>query len=771
MQKKYFPSPRDIETYGAEVKKIKDVMSLECGGRPFSGAIYTFDPYENRPWQECVSAMYEDGVRIFSFLCPLPLAWDEESRYDFSLLDELHDGILKLAPEALLIPRLFLASPDWWDRKYQEELIGFRNTVPAIDNWGNEKQKLWKYEAKMYHSPRNPSLASEQWKSDAGNALSAYVRHVMSKYPGHFFCFQPAYGTCGEWGAFGSYIKGRFGNYDFSRPMVTAFRWFLLGKYGTDEAIRAAWKNPEISLATAEPPTKLEQLKTGHFSFKNPSLHCQYADWIEHYYSTLYDTMDYFCKVVKDAAERPVVTLVFGGYRLQVGASAYMAHTADIQLDRLLEKKHIDALTTPNWYVDRRRGIASQAPVATIAKSKLFIAECDVRAAISRNGCGEYTPAEPRDEREGLSWFARDTFFNMTQGQGLFWWYDFGQGWYLAPEIRRLVRSMVALAEKLPEEPVPQAEIAVVIDEQTAVYSEGCAGYFRQFRSCMNHLLPFSGIPFDVITLDDMLRSKPYKLYVFRELFHVGHETRRKIRDFVTRHHSSCVWFHAAGAIDENSISAENSSSLTGIRMRMHDVSTTGAVTLLNSEHPLCQGMTLPLALSSTDDINTIQGPVFSAEDPEAEVLGQLESLELPGIVIKQDGNRFDLWSSSPLLAPEMWRNIGKMAGCQPAAPAGVMTFGTGNHRMFLSPYEQDVEIAWGKNVIKINDALTGEAFAPDNGRLSLKLLANSVRYLCNKSSLMTLTDDKNTIKLKKAKKILHAALSRSLESTEYSIN
>jgi hypothetical protein len=216
----------------------------------------------------------------------------------------------------------------------------------------------------------------------------------------------------------------------------------------------------------------------------------------------------------------------------------------------------------------------------------------------------------------------------------------------------------------------------------------------------MNHLLPFSGIPFDVITLDDMLRSNPYRLYVFRELFHAGRETRRKIRDFVTRHHSSCVWFHAAGAIDENNISAENSSSLTGLNMRMHDVSTAAAVTLLNSEHPLCQGMTLPLALSSTDDINTIHGPVFSVEDRDAEVLGQLESLELPGVAIKRDGKRFDLWSSSPLLPSAMWRNIGIMAGCQPAAAAGVMTFGTGKRRMFLNPLDQKMEIAWGNNDI-----------------------------------------------------------------------
>jgi hypothetical protein len=181
--------------------------------------------------------------------------------------------------------------------------------------------------------------------------------------------------------------------------------------------------------------------------------------------------------------------------------------------------------------------------------------------------------------------------------------------------------------------------------------------------------------------------------------------------------------------------------------------------------------MTLPLALSSTDDINTIHGPVFSVEDRDAEVLGQLESLELPGVAIKRDGKRFDLWSSSPLLPSAMWRNIGIMAGCQPTTAAGVMTFGSGKRRMFLSPLDQDVEIAWGRNVIKINDALTGETFASDNGSFSLKLTANRIRYLCDQSSLITLTGDRNTIKPKNLRKNLLTALSRSLESTEYSTN
>jgi hypothetical protein len=47
-----------------------------------------------------------------------------------------------------------------------------------------------------------------------------------------------------------------------------------------------------------------------------------------------------------------------------------------------------------------------------------------------------------------------------------------------------------------------------------------------------------------------------------------------------------------------------------------------------------------------------------------------------------------------------MWRNIGIMAGCQPAAAPGVMTFGSGKRRMFLNPPDQKMEIAWGGNDI-----------------------------------------------------------------------
>ena len=51
--------------------------------------LYTFDPFDDYPWEKSVQESYADGCRIFSFLYPLMIAWQEDGSYDFTLLDQL----------------------------------------------------------------------------------------------------------------------------------------------------------------------------------------------------------------------------------------------------------------------------------------------------------------------------------------------------------------------------------------------------------------------------------------------------------------------------------------------------------------------------------------------------------------------------------------------------------------------------------------------------------------------------------------------------------
>ena len=715
------PSISQIARFGVKTKKIDGEIVMCCGEQPFRGNIYTFDPYEHRPWQECVTNMYADGVRIFSYICPLVLGWDIEEQYDFSLLDKLHDEIIGLAPQALLIPRVFLTTPAWWDKKYPEELLRFKNDSPRIKRWGNESQKLWKYEAKMYHDTQNASLASAQWKEDAGNALKAFITHSMNKYPGHFIVFHLAYGTCGEWGTFGTYKNGRFGCYDFSKPMQETFRTFLRNKYSSENALRSAWNTPELSFESAQPPDKLTLLKTDYFTLKNPRLHQHCADWFEHYSSTRSSAIAYFCATVKNTSPKPVLTCVLGGGEMQVGASAYQIHFAGESLKILMALTELDIISTPNWYENRKLGIASQAPVAGISVNKLFIAECDVRTMTGKED--GFTMDAPTTRKEGFSNFCRDTFFNMTQGQGLLWWYDFGNGWFRDHEIRTTIRKLNSLNSRtmLVNE---QAEIAVVIDGKTNSYTEGNCGYFRQFRKFINHLLPCSGSAFDVITFDDMFKPSPYKLYIFRDLFYCSSVMRNQIREFVKKNRASCLWFYAAGTINENGIDTADSYSLTNIKVKTHNTITTSAVTLNAKRHPLCSGLELPLAFSETNDIETISAPVFFVNDAQTEVLGQLESLESPGIACKYEAGRFDLWSASALLPSKLCANIARAAGCRQQSPVGVMTFGSGNMRMFLSSVDVKVRIDWNSTVTALCDVISGQTYFRKEDHFDIQLSA-----------------------------------------------
>lgn len=660
----HVPAPSEVAEYGISVVSNQGVSAYCCGERPFWGPMYLFDPYEHRPWQDAVRCMYEDGVRMFSMLVSLGLVWDKKGEpYDFSLTDELFGQILEIAPDALLMPLFYVHTPNWWDECYPEELLKFKGNAPRFDLWGNEKQRVWKYEAKMYHSTRNPSLASKRWLHDSGQALAASVKHIEQRYPGHFLGYQLGYGTCGEWHTFGSYLEGRFGDYDFSEPMVARFRAFLRQRYASEDALRDAWQNKTVSFNNALPPDKLAKLSTDIGSLKIPSLHHQYRDWQDAYSQATVEAMEHFCRVAKENAPGPRVTTVFAGYQMQTGASAYLAHFGNNVMELAIKSPHIDILCTPNGYVGRDQGVFSQASVATIARHKLFLAQCDIQPP---DWVTLQIDKLPVNEQEWVRMFNRDTFYNLTQGSGHLIFYDFGHGWFRNKEIRATIGTLCeSFRNRLPIEKMVGADVAIVLDEESTRMVESCAGYYQQFKKMINHNLPLTGTPFDVIDISDVLAGKhPYKLYIFRDEFYADAERRADIRAVLERQKSSAVWFFAAGVIDEDHVDASLAESLTGIKMAMFANPVPQGLTLMSCEKDqLLQGMALPYALHKVEDLSTVYGPVLFCDDPAAPVLGQIESLEMPGMAIKRGPERFDLWSVSPLLPPDVLHRIMKAAG------------------------------------------------------------------------------------------------------------
>ncbi len=704
------PTPSVVKNSGVRLEFVDGLPTMVAGDTPFWGFMHTIDPYEKRPYVEAVQSMYQQGVRLFSFLLPLPVAWLPDGGYDFTLFDALHKKLLSVAPEALFYPRVFMTTPDWWDETHPDELLGFRGEYPRINGSCSEPDNpLWKYEFKMYHSPSNPSIASKKWREAASDALAAYVKHTWEgDYAGHWFAYQIAYGCCGEWTPFGIYVQDRYGNYDFSKPMVESFRARLAGKYASDSELRRAWNDRDVTLETAEPPTKLQMLKTDVGVLKNPHDAGHYADWVEHYSRVFHDALIHFGRAAKDAAPVDVLTGSFAGYRLQVGCSAYVGQLAHVDLDYLLESDAIDILSTPNVYHDRKKGVFSQAVVATIARKKIFLAENDVRTY--KSGDSDYGPG--LDSKFSVMSFKRDTFYNFTQGGGHEWWYDFGLGWYLEPVYEDIICRLVKASKDItPADRQGQADVALVIDELSYCYTEGCSNYLQLSRQCVNEYLPRMGTSFDVITYDDMLQRDPYKLYIFRDLFYAPDARAAQVRSLLTNNNASALWLFASGMLGEESVDPEQAQKLTGIRLGLINTTTSHQVTLLNLSHPVTEGVGQIIGTKGNDDIRGVYGPIVYADDSEAQTLGQIESLQIPGMAFKRDGERFDCWIASPLLPPKLLGNLAREAGAHMYVESGVVIFGCGNLFSLQSDQECTIEFTPKMPVESVYNLLTAEAY------------------------------------------------------------
>ncbi|MCF7849545.1 MAG: hypothetical protein K9M45_11905 [Kiritimatiellales bacterium] len=732
------PSPERVQEHGVQMNLTNGVPSLFCGEKPFFGTIYTFDPYSDRLYLDALRSMYEDGVRLFTFLMPLTTAWREDGSFDFRDLDSMHRQILEAAPEALFMPRVFLSTPSWWDRFYPDELIRFRGVRPAIQPNRHDADPWWNYEGKIYHGPDNPSLASLRWRQDAASALRAYVRHTWQKpYTGHFFGYQPAYGTCGEWGPYGSYIGSQYGSYDFSPPMLAAFRTSLGDRYSCEEELRRAWNHSDVTFDDAEPPDKLATLMTHRGVFRQPARSRQWTDWVDCYSRQLNHAILHFCAVVKKAAPVPVVTGAFAGYYLQTGCSAYISQQAKTQLDLLLENPALDILSTPNVYHNREAGVFSQAPVQTIARRKIFIIENDVLTWKSYAAASSATEAE---REESLSRFTRDTLYSFTQGTGHFWYYDFGRGWYLDESCRTLIRRLEEVAGKLPPDVRSgQAEIAYVVDEASTAYSEGLSGYYMLSRDCLNTEICRIGAPCDVVTVEDLLQRPRYKLCIFRDLWYVPERRLRELRQYLDGQHVSAVWCYACGAINEKGFDAGNCRRLTQIQLEAVDTITSNQCSITVPEHHLAAAVPRTVGSLGNNDIRGIYGPVLYSTDPNAEILGQLESLHLPGIAMKEKESRFDFWTAAPLLPWQLLNNLAAHAGVHLWTKPGTWLSASG--KIFALHTDQDEELS----VIppgpsdKLTDLISDESFScSEKTVIPIPFKKNKLRLFAQKEAIST---------------------------------
>src|SRR5205814_764671 len=127
--------------------------------------------------------------------------------------------------------RLYFETAPWWNALHPEEC-----------ELASDGRRL------------NQSYASDVWRRDVNAFLRAYVAYLRSiGLDDRVVAYQVQAGICGEWIKNTTSMQPICG--DFGEPMRRHFRTWLAGEYATDAALRAAWADPVVTLATAEVPS------------------------------------------------------------------------------------------------------------------------------------------------------------------------------------------------------------------------------------------------------------------------------------------------------------------------------------------------------------------------------------------------------------------------------------------------------------------------------------------------------------------------------------
>ena len=234
--------------------------------------------------------------------------------------------------------------------------------------------------------------------------------------------------------------------------------------------------------------------------------------------------------------------------------------------------------------------------------------------------------------------------------------------------------------------------------------------------------LPRLGAPFDTYLLEDLCEGAlpAYKLYIFLNAFRLDRARREALTRVLRRNGQVAVWLYAPGYIEDEP-SLDHMLDLTGLCFGKGEHPWGPLMHIIDFDHPITQDLSQDLFWGT----NSILGPVFHLEDPDARILGQVVYSEgrcRPGLGVKV----FPEWSSIYVAAPNIpapvLRGLARFAGVHLYSEAGDVLYATpellsvhtvaGGPRSFSLPrkvervYDLFNQVELGRDVERIDTVL-----------------------------------------------------------------
>jgi hypothetical protein len=168
-------------------------------------------------------------------------------------------------------------------------------------------------------------------------------------------------------------------------------------------------------------------------------------------------------------------------------------------------------------------------------------------------------------------------------------------------------------------------------------------------------------------------------MYLFTNTFYLEDDEVEEIRNHLSGSGATVVWTYAPAIQSRDGIDLERTERLTGFRLKAIDIEALPRVTFTKLEHPYVRNRILtkneqytpgnrePLSFGTgpmgNDERERVVGPILYVDDPDAEILGELDCIQKPGFCVKQMDGWTSVYSAAPMLNQHLLRNIAEASG------------------------------------------------------------------------------------------------------------
>lgn len=634
--------------------------------QPYAKPVFeTYAPAEKyfRQFAEAGTDVFCFSTNLgFGFSAPL---WVGPNQWDFSTLDKLARRVLDVHPNGLLLPRVYLTTPEWWTNAYPEE-------CQTLAHGGKHYRKGTGHgrDLKMF-----PSLASAKWRSEMADALKHVIQHMQaSDYGAHLFGYMITGLMSEEWYHWSIHTDELS---DYSAHALRAFREWLSSKYTTKEALQRSWSNPNLDFKTAQAPSQSKrQARRRHRIFRNPAEEMSVIDWYLFYNDLVPDTMEAFLRAAKEASDFRKAVGAFYCYMFEFGGDPEFGHNA---MGRLMRSRYLDFAVVTASYFDRQLGSGAdyaRAPITSAAlHGKLWYHDNDTVSfrydEINAHRTDRETVARYRQEL-GVTETAEETIWQYRRGAGFVLgngifqsFFDLHGGYFDDPELMEEIKRLNSLFVDGQEADTSSvAEILVVSDETSCSYMTFESSFLQQTLQPAQVQLAKLGAPHDSILADDLgaVDFSRYKLVIFLNCVHLTDTQRGLIRRRVLSGNRAVLWCYAPGLFNGAQRSVAAMRDLTGMRLVM-DSNPEPVRARIRLNDAGMQLLSKSAASPSVIGHEHVWAQMIHVEDPDAVVLGRLEGGDKAVLAMKSLADHTSIYTLNPVLPASFFRALARRAG------------------------------------------------------------------------------------------------------------